>query len=115
MSNFPNRRWLVIPATEVENVDFNRVLESGSDSLRYSLDGSETFVKYEVTVIQEDHEVSYTNPETGETVSHTVLAGTYGRPSIYNGTYPEYNHEEILELLATEAWTAPMPSDKLPQ
>jgi hypothetical protein len=114
MSNFPNRRWLVIPATEVENVDFNQVLESGPDSLRYSVDGSETFVKYEVTVIQEDHEVSYVNAESGETVSHTVYAGTYGRPSIYNGTYPEYNHEEILALLSTEAWTTPMEQDNLP-
>jgi len=35
------------------------------------------------------------------------MHGVYGRPSIYNGVYPEYNHQEILELLATSAWTAP--------
>jgi hypothetical protein len=80
MSRFPNRRWLVIPASEVSNVDFNQVLESSADTLRYSV----------------------------EEESYTVEAGVYGRPSIYNEVYPEYNHQEILELLATEAWTAPL-------
>jgi hypothetical protein len=108
MSNFPNRRWLVIPATEIENIDFTQVLESGPDSLRYSVDGTETFVKYEVNVVEEEQVNTYINAETGQEESYTVAAGTYGRPSIYNGSYPEYNHQEILELLATEAWTAPL-------
>ena len=107
MSRFPNRRWLVIPATEVENVDFNQVLESSPDSLRYSIDGTKTFVKYEVTVVEETYTEIVPNPETEEEETVTIQAGTYGRPSIYNGTYPEYNHEEILALLATEEWTAP--------
>ena len=108
MSRFPNRRWLVIPATEVENVDFNQVLESSADSLRYSVDGSETFVKYEVTVVEETYTQTFNNIETGEEVTTTVEAGVYGRPSIYSEAYTEYNHEEILALLATEAWTAPI-------
>jgi len=108
MSRFPNRRWLVIPATEVENVNFNQVLESSADSLRYSIDGTKTFVKYEVTVVEETYTETYTDPETNEEVSNTILAGTYGRPSIYSDSYTEYNHEEILALLATEEWTAPM-------
>lgn len=108
MSRFPNRRWLVIPASEVANVDFNQVLESSADSLRYSVDQTETFVKYEVTVVEETYTQTFTDPETQEEITTTVEAGVYGRPSIYNGTYPEYNHEEILALLATEAWTAPI-------
>lgn len=107
MSRFPNRRWLVIPATEVENVNFDQVLESSPDSLRYSIDGTKTFVKYEVTVVEETYTEIIPNPETEEEETVTIQAGTYGRPSIYNGTYPEYNHEEILALLATEEWTAP--------
>jgi len=106
MSRFPNRRWLVIPAAEVENVDFNQVLESSADSLRYSVDQSKTFVKYEVNVVEETYTQTFPNLETGEEETVTIQAGTYGRPSIYNGTYPEYNHEEILALLATEEWTA---------
>ena len=108
MSRFPNRRWLVIPATEVENIDFNQVLESSADTLRYSIDGSETFVKYEVTVVEETYTQVHTNAETQEEVTTTVEAGVYGRPSIYSEAYTEYNHEEILALLATEAWTAPI-------
>ena len=108
MSRFPNRRWLVIPASEVANVDFNQVLESSADSLRYSVDQTETFVKYEVTVVEETYTQTFLDPETQEEITTTVEAGVYGRPSIYNGTYPEYNHEEILALLATEAWTAPI-------
>ena len=115
MSNFPNRRWLVIPSTEVENVNFNEVLESSADSLRYSVDGSQTFVKYEITVIAEDITNVYTDAETGEEHTSVTPAGTYGRPSIYNGTFPEYNHEEILALLATEDWTAPLSQDGLLQ
>ena len=111
MSRFPNRRWLVIPVTEVENVDFNQVLESSADTLRYSIDGSETFVKYEVTVVEETYTQTFTDPETQEEVTTTVEAGVYGRPSIHSEAYTEYNHEEILALLATEAWTAPIELD----
>jgi len=108
MSRFPNRRWLVIPATEVENVDFNQVLESSADSLRYSVDESQTFVKYEVTVVEETYTETHTDPETNEEVTTTVQAGVYGRPSIYSDSYTEYNHADILELLSTEAWTSPI-------
>ena len=108
MSRFPNRRWLVIPATEVENIDFSQVLESSADSLRYSLDGSQTFVKYEVTVVEETYTETHTDPETNEEVTTTVEAGVYGRPSIYSEDYTEYDHAGILELLATEAWTDPV-------
>ena len=108
MSRFPNRRWLVIPATEVENVNFSQVLESSADSLRYSVDGSQTFVKYEVRVVEETYTETHIDPETNEEVTTTVQAGVYGRPSIYSDSYTEYDHAGILELLATEAWTSPM-------
>ncbi len=107
MSRFPNRRWLVIPASEVENVDFNQVLESSADSLRYNVAGTETFVKYEVTVVEETYTETFLDPETNEEVTTTVEAGVYGRPSIYSDSYTEYDHASILELLSTEAWTSP--------
>ena len=108
MSRFPNRRWLVIPVIQVENVDFNQVLEAGPDSLRYSIDGTQTFVKYEVQVVEETYTETFIDPETNEEVTFTVEAGVYGRPSIYSDQYTEYNHEEILELLSTEDWAAPI-------
>ena len=112
MSRFPNRRWLVIPATEVENVNFNEVLESSADSLRYSVDGTKTFVKYEVQVLEEDQTFTFTDPESEEETTTTVLAGVYGRPSIYQEGMTEYTHSEILELLATEEWTTPELGEK---
>jgi len=105
MVRFENRRWLVIPATDVENVNFNQVLEANADSLRYSVDGTKTFVKYEILVVEEDITDTFVEAETGEEVTHTTAAGTYGRPTIYTEGMTEYNHAEILALLSTEEWT----------
>lgn len=110
MSTFPNRRWLVIPAEEVPNINFGQVIEAGPDSLRYSLDGTKTFIKYEIRTVEEDQVIETIQGETNETGTYTVLAGTYGRPEIYSEEYPEYNHEDILTLLSNEEWTAPYPT-----
>ena len=109
MDQFPNKRWLIIPASEVPNVNFSQVLDAGPDSLRYSIDETQTFVKYEVQVYYEPFTYTYVNEETGETVTVTIPAGTYGRPDIYNGVYPEYEHEPMLELLSGPEWTNPLP------
>ena len=73
------RTYVIIDASEVSNVDFDQVLQSSADMLRYSLDGSKTFVKYED-----------------------------GQPSFLWGK-TEYTHSEILEVLATDEWTSPDP------
>lgn len=109
MDQFPNRRWLVIPTSEVPNVNFSQVLDAGPDSLRYSLDGLQTFVKYEVQVLYEPVTYTWINPETGQEETTTIPAGTYGRPDIYNGVYPEYMHQPMLDLLAGPEWTDPNP------
>lgn len=109
MDQFPNRRWLIIPASEVPNVNFSQVLDAGPDSLRYSIDETQTFVKYEVQVLYEPVTYTWINPETGQEESTTIPAGTYGRPDIYNGVYPEYEHEAILLILSGPEWTNPLP------
>ena len=108
MSTFQNRRWLVIPTNMIGSIEFDQVLEASPNTLRLSVDGTKTFVKYEINVVPDDYTVTVPNPETGEESSYTVHAGTYGRPDIYSTEYPEYNHEEILQLLATPEWTQPM-------
>ena len=102
---FQNRRWLVLPTSIVDDIDFNQVHESNIESLRKSVDETLTFVKYEVNVVEETYTETHVDPETGEDVINTIEAGTYGRPSIYNEDYTEYTHSEILELLSTEQWT----------
>jgi hypothetical protein len=108
MSTFENRRWLIIPTTLTGSIDFNQVLESSPESLRLSVDGSKTFIKYEIREILEDQIHTGINPETGEETTHTTLAGIYGRPDIYQEGDTEYNHEEILHILSTEEWSTPM-------
>jgi len=108
MSTFENRRWVIIPATEVENIDFSQVMESSSESLRHSVDGSKTFIKYEINIIPQDITHTFIDPETGEESTSVTVAGTYGRPTFLDyGTVTEYTHSEILAILATEEWTAP--------
>jgi hypothetical protein len=102
---FENRRWLVIPTSIIDTINFNEVHESNIDSLRKSIDESETFVKYEISVIEETYTETHKDTETNEDVVYTVEAGTYGRPSIYSEEYTEYNHADILELLTTEEWS----------
>lgn len=108
MSTFANRRWLIIPTTLTGSIDFNQVLESSPESLRLSVDGTKTFIKYEINEVLEDQTYTSINPETGEEITSTILAGVYGRPSIYQEGDTEYTHEEILTILSTEEWTKPM-------
>lgn len=69
------RKYVIIEASEVSSIDFNQVLETSEDTLRYSLDGTQTFVKF-----------------NGET------------PSFLTGR-PQYNREEILSVLSGDDWT----------
>lgn len=108
MSRFQNRRWLVIPTSVIDTINFSQVHESNADSLRKSIDESETFVKYEVNIVDETYTDTYVDIETGEEKTNTTEAGVYGRPSIYSEDYTEYNHADILDLLATEEWTNPI-------
>ena len=105
MSRFKNRRWLVLPIEKIDDIDFNQVHQSNKESLRKSIDGKKTFVKYEVVDVKEDFETKYTDANTNEEKSHTTKKGVYGRPNVYSTDHTEYNHADILALLATDEWT----------
>jgi len=79
---FENRKYVIIPTTEITNVNFTEVLETAPNTCRYSVDGSKTFVKYDGDM-----------PES-------VAAIT--------GKSQEYSHTEILDILATTDWTSPI-------
>jgi len=108
MSTFENRRWLVIPTSITDTINFNEIHQSNVDSLRLSVDGNQTFVKYEINEILEDEVHESIEPETGNVVTNVIKVGIYGRPSVFSEEYVEYNHQEILELLSTEVWTLPI-------
>jgi hypothetical protein len=103
---FPNRRWLVIPVTVTSSINWGQVLETTPQSLRLSVDETETFVKYDVTVVTASYTQSWSDPISQTSGSYIVQAGVYGRPDIYNSSYPEYDYPGILTLLSTPAWTS---------
>jgi len=86
---FRNRRWLVIPTTIIDDIDFNEIREPNSESLRRSLNGEKTFIKYDVKVVQKTYTETFIDEITGEEISVTTEAGIYGRPTIYSEDYNE--------------------------
>jgi hypothetical protein len=105
---YPDRRWLVIPTSITNSINFAEVEETSIETLRLSVDGSETFVKYPVTIVTASYTQSYIDATTGETGSYVVEAGIYGRPSFYSSSYQEYTYPEILDILSTPEWTQPL-------
>ena len=75
-----SRKYVIINADEVDSVIFSQVDETSADTIRYSLDGSLTFVKFD----------------------------TDTTPSFLVGK-TQYTHSEILAILATDEWTDPNP------
>jgi uncharacterized protein YpiB (UPF0302 family) len=102
--NYENRRYLIIPSSIKNQINFNEVMETSVDTLRLSVDGTKTFVKYNVVVEEVDRTETYIDAETNEEVTIQIKAGVYGRPSIYSEDYDELTHGEILALLSTEEW-----------
>ena len=77
--NTMNLKYVIIDSDEVSTVDFDQVFETSAQTLRYSLDGSQTFVKFE-----------------GSTPDFLV-----GKT--------QYTHSEILTILSTGEWSVPGP------
>lgn len=106
--DYKNRRYLVIPSSIIDDIDFNQVMETSKETLRLSIDGTKSFIKYNIIVEENDRTESSIDIETGEELYYTIKAGIYGRPSIYSEEYKEYTHEEILEILKGQDWNESM-------
>ena len=74
-----SKNYVIIDADEVSTVDFSQVFETSADTVRYSLDGSQTFVKYEGA-----------KPRF-----------LYGKET--------YTHSQMLTILAGDDWSPPPP------
>ena len=44
--NYENRQFMILNTTELSNVDFTQILENSENSVRKSIDGTKTFVKW---------------------------------------------------------------------
>ena len=71
------RNYVILDASDVSSVNFDDVLETSGDTLRYNVAGDETFVKYE-------------GPKP---------RCLYGKDTL--------SHSAMLTVLSGEAWTAP--------
>ena len=71
------KTFVILDSSEVGIIDFDQVMERSVNTLRYSLDGTKTFVKFE-----------------GDT------------PSFLEGK-TQYSYSEILTILAGPDWTDP--------
>ena len=81
---FDHRHYVIISADDVPNIDFSQVMETSADTLRFSVDGTLTFVKYE-----------------GDMPSSVTACTSKSQ---------EYSHSEILAILNADdgVWWEPM-------
>jgi hypothetical protein len=86
-SDFDHRHYVVISASDVPNIDFTQVMETSAETLRFSVDGTLTFVKYE-----------------GDMPSSVTACSSKSQ---------EYSHSEILAILNADdgVWWTPPPED----
>jgi hypothetical protein len=82
--DYNNREFMIFSVTELPNINFNEVKETSIDTVRKSVDGTKTFVKWDGEII----------PSSVESL--TTKEGPY-------------TYDEIIVILATEEWTDPNP------
>jgi hypothetical protein len=96
--DYSNRRYVIFSVSELNKIDFEEVLETSAETVRKSVDEQKTFVKW-------DYKNQYINAETGD-----YILEEYVPESIKTLTTKSkyYTHEEILNILSGQEWTAPL-------
>ncbi len=79
---YNNRQFAIFSTSQLSKVNFSEVLETSIDTVRKSVDGTKTFVKWD-----------------GETVPTSITT------IVVDGFY---TYEEMLEILNTLEWTEPV-------
>ena len=105
---YENRNYLIIPVSELSKVDFSLVGETSEETVRRSVDGTKTFVKWDQAPF-DPTPYEITNAETGEI--ETITPQEPQPPAFIAdivGAAGPYTHEQILAILSTEEWSAPM-------
>lgn len=80
--SYDARTFIIFPTSELNKIDFTQVLETSADTVRVSVDGTLTFVKW----------------EGSEPSCLSLVAGKQG----------PYTYEEIVTILSTSTWSMPM-------
>jgi hypothetical protein len=84
LQDYENRKFMIFAVIELLQIDFTQVLETSSETVRCSVDGTKTFVKWDSENI----------PSSVDTL--TTKEGPY-------------TYEEILTILSGPEWTDPNP------
>jgi len=79
--------YVIFNVSELDKIDFNQVFETSIETVRKSVDGTLTFVKY----------------ATDEMPSSVASLDTKQGP---------YSHTEILAILTTPEWNPPLPENQ---
>lgn len=74
-----NRNYLIFDVSELNKINFEKIHETSSETLRFSVDNSKTFIKW-------DNDIE---------------------PDFISGLLTKegpFNHEEILQILSSDFW-----------
>lgn len=105
---YEQRNFVIFAVSENDKIDFRLVLETSADTLRRSVDGSKTFVKWDEAPFDPTPKETI-NSETGEPM--TIIPVPPQPPTFLSELTTlegPYSYEEILAILNTPEWTAPM-------
>lgn len=79
MEDYENRKFMIFNVSELSSIDFSKVLETSEETVRKSVDGTKTFVKWDGSM-----------PDCVNNL--TTKEGPY-------------TYTEILEILSGSEWT----------
>lgn len=115
---YSRREYVIFPVSEISKIDFNLVLENSAETLRRSVDGTKTFIKWNGSLGNSEPTEPYTPLFIPAGMPN--MTGTYdpGTPSVVEpqpaepnflttivGIEGPYDHEEMLAILSTPEWT----------
>lgn len=75
---YPDRRFVIFHVTELSIINFNQVFQTSVDTIRKSIDGTQTFVKYDL-------------PQPSSVTALTTKS-------------QEYTYDEMLVILSGSTW-----------
>ena len=105
---YESRQFAIFSTSEIDKIDFTVICETSADTLRKSVDGTKTFVKWDEAPFDPTPKETI-NPETGEPM--TIIPVPPQPPTFLSELTTlegPYSYEEILAILNTPEWTAPM-------
>ena len=102
---FENRKYIIFSVDEIDKIDFNTIQETSVDTLRKSVDGTKTFIKWDEVPFDPTPYESINN-ETGETFLLTPEPPPeFPLLSLLDSYEGPYTHAEIIDILATDEWS----------